>query len=93
MPVHGVNRQPPYFVPSAHPTGGQWKRAVDMLEAMAAGGQHAQQGTALAVFKALADRQQADKALELLEVRLRLLCAWGSDWELGCPASRCIVSL
>lgn len=46
-----------------------------MLEAMAAGGQHAQQGTALAVFKALADGQQADKALELLEVGGRLLFA------------------
>ncbi|KAI8465081.1 MAG: hypothetical protein J3K34DRAFT_525634 [Monoraphidium minutum] len=51
--------------------GGQWQRAVEMLEAlMAGGGGGAQAGgdTAAAVFRALADGQQAERALQLLEV-------------------------
>lgn len=50
------------------PAGGQWQRAVDMMEALAAQGQHAEHHTAEAVFKALADGQQAERALQLLEV-------------------------
>jgi hypothetical protein len=50
------------------PAGGQWQRAVDMLESMTADGQHAQHDTSVAVFRALAEGQQADRSLQLLEV-------------------------
>ncbi|GBF97943.1 hypothetical protein Rsub_10616 [Raphidocelis subcapitata] len=47
--------------------GGQWQRAVDMLEALAAAGRRAELSTSEAVFRALAGGGQAERALALYE--------------------------
>jgi hypothetical protein len=63
--THLTTRHPPGRAP-----GGQWQRAVDMMQALTAAGAATEHATAQAVFKALADGQQADRALQLFEALL-----------------------